>query len=88
MRSILQRPVQLPDVSDLVRRSEHALVHESQQDFALLVVLDIGEEISQDLSTSPRLVDAPSSLDPSLSSCGCKIAPILVSGTVGTTSLV
>jgi hypothetical protein len=38
VRSILQRPVKLPDMPGLVRRGEHALVHESQQDFALLIV--------------------------------------------------
>jgi hypothetical protein len=38
MWSILQRSVELPNVPGLVRRGEHTLVHECQQDVALLVV--------------------------------------------------
>ena len=68
---ILQRSVQLPDMPSLLRRGEHALVHEHQQDVALLVdtvlirgLAKAGKEIGQDLVAMPRLGDAPSPLDP------------------------
>jgi hypothetical protein len=38
MWSILQRSVELPNVPGLVRRGDHTLVHECQQDVALFEV--------------------------------------------------
>ena len=92
---ILQRSVQLPDMPSLLQRGEHALVHERQQDVALLVdtvlirgLAKVGKEIGQDLVAIPRLGDTPSPLDPPCSSCGGKVAPIPMSRMVGSTGLV
>ena len=53
---ILQRSVQLPDMPSLLQRGDYALVHERQQDVALLVdtvlirgLAKVGKEIGQDL---------------------------------------
>ena len=70
-RSILQRTVQLPDVTRLGRSGEHALVHESLEGVLLLVVPvvvrrlpQVRKELLKDLLPSGQLLQAPSSLDP------------------------
>ena len=70
-RSVLQRTVQLPDVTRLGRSGELALVHEGLEGVMLLVVpvlvrrlSQVREELLKYLLPSGQLLQAPSPLDP------------------------
>ena len=70
-RSVLQRTVQLSDMTRLGWSGEHALVHEGLEGVLLLVVpvlvrrlSQVRKELMKDLLPSGQLLQAPSSFDP------------------------